>query len=131
MSGASQKRAEWFGLLEPPPAPEPMPRRADDPRLGEIIETWDGTLEALRPGRPVLVGFPQDEGVRRNGGRPRAAEAPAEIRPWLSHLTTWDGLSDSDPSLLPPLHPRHVRPPRTLEAPQPALRAIGAAPLAH
>lgn len=35
----------------------------------------------------VLVGFPTDEGVRRNGGRPGAAHAPAEIRRWLNRLT--------------------------------------------
>jgi formiminoglutamase len=35
----------------------------------------------------VLVGFPTDEGVRRNGGRPGAAHGPAEIRRWLDRLT--------------------------------------------
>jgi formiminoglutamase len=35
----------------------------------------------------VLVGFPTDEGVRRNGGRPGAAHGPVEIRRWLRRLT--------------------------------------------
>ena len=42
---------------------------------------------ALPPGRAVLVGFPQDEGVRRNGGGPGRPLAPAEIRRWLGRLT--------------------------------------------
>jgi formiminoglutamase len=33
------------------------------------------------------VGFPQDEGVRRNQGRPGSADAPSAIRPWLYRLT--------------------------------------------
>lgn len=36
--------------------------------------------------RVVLVGFPSDEGVRRNHGRPGAALAPGEIRKALSKL---------------------------------------------
>jgi formiminoglutamase len=35
----------------------------------------------------VILGFPSDEGVRRNGGRPGAAAAPAEIRRALYRLT--------------------------------------------
>ncbi|HLJ95806.1 MAG TPA: formimidoylglutamase [Gemmataceae bacterium] len=75
-------------------------RRPDDPRLGEMIETWNGDEAAFTPGRAVLLGFPQDEGVRRNGGRTGAAEAPNEIRRWLRRLTPWDcqaNLSLADP----------------------------------
>lgn len=36
--------------------------------------------------RIVLIGFPSDEGVRRNHGRPGAALAPAEIRKALRKL---------------------------------------------
>ncbi len=106
-------------------------RRDDDPRLADITLLWRGDPALLVPGRPVLVGFPQDEGVRRNGGRPGAAEAPAEIRRWLSHLTTWDGSSDSDLSLLPPLDLGNVRHAATLEASQQALGEVVAALLAH
>jgi formiminoglutamase len=35
----------------------------------------------------VIVGFPTDVGVRRNGGRPGAAGAPAEIRRYLCRMT--------------------------------------------
>jgi formiminoglutamase len=44
----------------------------------------------LRRNQPVLIGFPQDEGVRRNGGRIGAAAAPGEIRKRLYALTPWD-----------------------------------------
>jgi formiminoglutamase len=45
---------------------------------------------ALMPGEPALVsliGFPSDEGVRRNHGRPGAAAGPAAIRQALGRLT--------------------------------------------
>lgn len=38
----------------------------------------------------VILGCPQDEGVRRRGGRPGAAEAPAAIRKQFYRLTTFD-----------------------------------------
>lgn len=60
----------------------PIPSTADDdPRLGQLIGR-----EPEAP-RVVLVGFPVDEGVRRNGGRPGAAAAPTEIRRALYRLT--------------------------------------------
>lgn len=37
--------------------------------------------------RVALVGFPSDEGVRRNGGRPGAADGPAAIRRALYAMT--------------------------------------------
>ena len=88
MSGASSSAAAWFTRLEPVAPPDDLPRRPDDPRLGEVVEFWRGEPPALRPGRPVLIGFPQDEGVRRNDGRLGAAEAPREIRRWLYRLTS-------------------------------------------
>lgn len=42
--------------------------------------------------RVVLIGFPSDKGVRINGGRPGAAEAPSLIREALSRFTP-DALS--------------------------------------
>lgn len=56
----------------------------DDPRVESILG------RAVRAGeapRAVIIGFPTDEGVRRNGGRPGAAHGPAEIRRWLNRLT--------------------------------------------
>jgi formiminoglutamase len=89
MSGASSSAAGWSSLLEPVAPPTDLPKRPDDPRMGEVIEFWNGDMAALRPGRAVIVGFPEDEGVRRNGGRVGAAEAPREIRGWLWRLTPW------------------------------------------
>jgi formiminoglutamase len=60
-------------------------------------------------GRAVLIGFPQDEGVRRNGGRGGAALVPREIRQWLYRLTAWDPQADVDLAALPPLDVGDVR----------------------
>src|SRR5207302_897078 len=78
---------------------ENLPRRPDDPRLGEVTEFG---APVLRPGQAVLIGFPQDEGVHRNGGRPGAAAAPDEIRRWLRRLTPWDPESGADLADYPP-----------------------------
>jgi formiminoglutamase len=56
----------------------------DDPRLGELLGRAVAAGEAPRA---VLVGFPTDEGVRRNAGRAGAARGPAEIRRWLQRFT--------------------------------------------
>src|SRR5437870_273974 len=90
MSGASSSAAGWSTRLEPARIPADSIVRADDPRLGEVVEFWNGDATALVPGRPVLIGFPQDDGVRRNHGRPGSAEAPNEIRRWLYRLTPED-----------------------------------------
>lgn len=121
MSGASSKGAAWSGQLEPARPYENVFQSADDPRLGEIIERWRGDAAALRPGRAVLIGFPQDDGVRRNHGRPGAAQGPHEIRRWLYRLTPWDAESDIDLSLHPPLDLGDVRISGSLEDTQGAL----------
>eukprot|EP00761_Pharyngomonas_kirbyi_P000375 gb/GECH01000375.1/.p1 GENE.gb/GECH01000375.1/~~gb/GECH01000375.1/.p1 ORF type:complete len:306 (+),score=98.05 gb/GECH01000375.1/:1-918(+) len=54
---------------------------SDDPRLGDIITPGnDGDI--------VLVGYPYDEGVKRNGGRVGAAGGPAAIRRHLKKTGT-------------------------------------------
>lgn len=59
----------------------PPPRRGD-PRLGSVIG------KALAADTAVaIVGFPCDEGVKRNGGRVGAALAPDAIRAALYKLT--------------------------------------------
>ncbi len=60
------------------------PEREDDPRIGHLF--------GKRVTRPedawvVLVGFPSDEGVRRNQGRLGAAQAPDRIREQLFKMT--------------------------------------------
>src|SRR5205823_3634147 len=89
MSAASSSEAGWSSRLEPRLQVETF-ARADDPRLGDSIQIWDRSLESLRPGRGVLIGFPHDEGVQRNRGRHGSAKAPAEIRRWLCRLSAWD-----------------------------------------
>jgi len=59
---------------------------ADDPRLGERIETGI----PLRNG-VALVGFADDRAVVNGRGRPGAALGPAEARRFLSRLTPGDG----------------------------------------
>ncbi len=61
------------------------PRTAeDDPRIGHLLGREIGAPEEANV---VLIGFPSDEGVRINGGRPGAAEGPAAIREQLYELT--------------------------------------------
>src|SRR5436190_24076046 len=60
-----------------------------DPRLGEIVR-WKQEDYAAAP--VVLLGCPQDEGVRRNGGRVGAAAAPDAIRKWLYRLVAPAGV---------------------------------------
>jgi formiminoglutamase len=122
MSAASSSVAGWYTRLEPVPPPEGLVRRPDDPRLGEVIEFWDGNPQAVRPGRAVIVGFPQDEGVRRNHGRPGASEAPARIRHWLHRLTTTD--LDGDLAVHRPLDAGNVRLAGSLEETQQALGEV-------
>jgi len=55
-----------------------------DPRLGHLLGT---KLTGGAVPRVVLVGFPSDEGVHRNGGRVGAAGAPDDIRRMLYRLT--------------------------------------------
>lgn len=124
MPGKSSNEAWWFPRLEPSLLPTDMVRRADDPRLGELIEHWDGELEAVRPGRAVLIGFPQEEGVRGNHGRTGAAHAPRTIRHWLCRLTPWDGTNDIDVSADPPLDAGDVRITGDLEKSQRALAEV-------
>ena len=55
----------------------------DDPRLGDLL----GTALSNAAPAAVIVGFPCDDGVRRNGGRPGAAEGPTALREELYRLT--------------------------------------------
>ena len=57
---------------------------SDDPRVGQLLGRG---LAGRHSARAVILGFPTDEGVRRNGGRPGASAAPTEIRRLLYRLT--------------------------------------------
>jgi formiminoglutamase len=59
---------------------------ANDPRLGEIVST---DRVGYGNAQIVVIGCPQDEGVRRNGGRIGAALAPDAIRRQFYKLTTF------------------------------------------
>jgi formiminoglutamase len=131
MSGASSSAAEWFTQLEPAQNPDDLPHRPDDPHLGDVVEFWRGDTDALRHGRAVLIGFPQDEGVRRNQGRPGAAEAPGEIRRWLYRLTTSEPANHHDLVDFPPLDMGNVRISGGLEDAQAALGQVVAGVLSR
>ncbi|MCX7977698.1 MAG: formimidoylglutamase [Bdellovibrionaceae bacterium] len=50
-----------------------------DPRLGDFVVRANGDV--------VLWGYPDDEGIRNNGGRPGAALGPQRIRYYFYRLT--------------------------------------------
>jgi len=63
---------------------QPPETSADDPRLGQLLGT---SLNEQEQPKLVIIGFPSDEGVKRNGGRPGAVYGPDEIRRELYKLT--------------------------------------------
>jgi formiminoglutamase len=63
------------------PLPEPT---ADDLRIGHLL---GGKLDNQSTPDVVIIGFPSDEGVRRNGGRPGAAQGPEALRQAFYKLT--------------------------------------------
>lgn len=128
MSGGSSSGAAWFTKLEPAlhwvnPTPRP-----DDPRLGEVIRFWPGGEPALQKDRAVLLGFPHDEGIVRNAGRPGTAEGPEQIRHWLYRLTPWDGEKNADLGEARPLELGNVKG-NSMEEAQEALGEVLAAVL--
>ncbi|MBK9527249.1 MAG: formimidoylglutamase [Acidobacteria bacterium] len=59
----------------------------NDPRVGDIVRTTEDQYAAAAV---VILGCPQDEGVRRNRGRAGAAAAPDAIRKQFYRLTTFN-----------------------------------------
>eukprot|EP01129_Flabellula_baltica_P009747 TRINITY_DN4036_c0_g1_i2.p1 TRINITY_DN4036_c0_g1~~TRINITY_DN4036_c0_g1_i2.p1 ORF type:complete len:312 (+),score=56.20 TRINITY_DN4036_c0_g1_i2:34-969(+) len=55
----------------------------DDPRLGSILQ--DSLTEQTDI---AIIGFPYDEGVRRNGGRVGASQGPSAFRQFLPKMGT-------------------------------------------
>jgi formiminoglutamase len=53
----------------------------DDPRLGDLVH------KGQEGAKLAIIGYPDDEGIRLNGGRVGAAEGPTEIRRWLYRMT--------------------------------------------
>ena len=79
------------------PDVQPPATAADDMRVGALLGSRLGSGE--RP-RCVIVGFPTDVGVRRNGGRAGAAKAPRAIREMLYRLTPGGDEGDALAELL-------------------------------
>ncbi len=59
----------------------------NDPRMGDIVLRDREKFENIDV---VLIGVPQDEGVKRNKGRPGASKAPDEIRKYLYRHTPFN-----------------------------------------
>ena len=79
--------SEIFGLTERPNSGLFFHRSdVNDPRLGEVVSAGPADYSNAQV---VIVGCPQDEGVRRNKGRIGAAQAPDEIRRQFYKLTTF------------------------------------------
>jgi len=77
-----------------PPAVSPPDTAEKDPRLGHLLGNDSDSPSA------ILLGFPADEGVVRNGGRPGAAEAPDRMREQLYGMTPDARLGDAFRHLL-------------------------------
>lgn len=58
-----------------------------DPRLGEWAQSTKNLPEKLNQEDWVIVGYPDDEGIHLNGGRPGAKEAPDSIRNFFYRMT--------------------------------------------
>ena len=79
-----------------PPGAEVPETSPEDPRVGQLLVRRAGPGGDPLPGSPppldaapraAILGFPCDEGVRRNGGRPGAAQGPGEVRRALYGMT--------------------------------------------
>jgi formiminoglutamase len=68
--------------INPPDLPRPS-TAVNDPRIGHLLGS---KLAARDEPTAVLLGFPSDAGVQRNGGRVGAAEGPRAIRAALYRL---------------------------------------------
>lgn len=75
------------------PDPDLFYRRGDtnDRRIGDLAQTDPADYASAHV---VILGCPQDEGVRRNRGRPGAAAAPSQIRAALYRMGV-DGIEQT------------------------------------
>ncbi len=84
----SNLKNEIFQLLDPPDESLFYSRGdKNDPRMGDIVLRDRERFENVDV---VLIGVPQDEGVKRNKGRPGAKKAPDEIRKYLYRHTPFN-----------------------------------------
>lgn len=61
---------------------------AQDPRLGDLVQPLEGALP-LQSNDYCIGGYPDDEGVRINGGRAGAAAGPDAIRTQFYKMTPY------------------------------------------
>ncbi len=60
----------------------------DDPRFGDLTRSTElNGIKDLETKANVLVGYPDDEGIRVNGGRIGASKAPDTVRKYLYKMT--------------------------------------------
>jgi formiminoglutamase len=61
----------------------------EDPRLGELFKPfeWSKFEEHLKVPSWVVLGYPDDDGIKLNGGRPGSSAAPPLIRKYLYKMT--------------------------------------------
>lgn len=71
----------------------------EDIRIGDIVYSNEKSSTEV-----VLIGFPSDEGVRRNGGRVGAARAPELIRSVFKRLTPHPEQFDEHAKVLSSMH---------------------------
>lgn len=72
-----------MSLLKPSPI-EPPKTADNDPRIGRFLKS---ALNENTAPKAAIIGFPSDEGVKRNGGRSGASQAPDAIRRQLYKMT--------------------------------------------
>lgn len=78
-SGIDEFKARWRGR-------EDLEESGDARRWHHVMRPFDANVDR----GAVLIGFPCDEGVRRNGGRTGAAAGPAALRTALANLPHLD-----------------------------------------
>lgn len=83
----------------------------DDIRLGNLVRSVVPE-ELLAPDSFCVLGYPDDEGIRLNNGRPGAAAGPATIRQYLYKMTPPSGATvqlfdGGDLTTVPDLPTRH------------------------
>ncbi len=85
---SSFKEDEILELFEPPDEAFFYSRNDEnDPRMGDIVLRKRDELKDIDV---MIIGVPQDEGVKRNKGRPGAKDAPNEVRRYLYRLTPFN-----------------------------------------
>ncbi len=72
-------------------------KKQNDLRLGEWVSSIE-SLDQLSKGGVLIAGYPDDEGIKLNGGRLGASQAPCEIRRIFYRMTAYPQL--------PPLYDR-------------------------